>query len=203
MSSHAGQLLVGDALELRHRLPRTRARIHALTLSAWRGRRIAEATRSLPLAGALWVDAQVSPFAHKVGPRRLANLVAAAVVRFDPEQAAKRAKDRADGRGVWLVGRDHRRHPLDPDRGGRARRGAPTPAGARTATTSGPTSPDGPPGQTSADSLAPLCRRHHRMKTHGGWWYSMPEPGLYLWRSLTGRRYLVDHTGTQAVPASE
>jgi hypothetical protein len=26
----------------------------------------------------------------------------------------------------------------------------------------------------------------------------MPEPGLYLWRSPHGRRYLVDHTGTTA-----
>ncbi|MDQ3615579.1 MAG: hypothetical protein M3393_02940, partial [Actinomycetota bacterium] len=54
----------------------------------------------------------------------------------------------------------------------------------------------GPPGQTAADKLAQPCRRHHRLKTHSGWSYTMPEPGLYLWRSPTGRRYLVDHTGT-------
>ncbi len=24
----------------------------------------------------------------------------------------------------------------------------------------------------------------------------MPEPGIYLWRSPAGRRYLVDHTGS-------
>jgi hypothetical protein len=27
----------------------------------------------------------------------------------------------------------------------------------------------------------------------------MPEPGLYLWRSPRGRRYLVDHTGTTTI----
>jgi len=54
-------------------------------------------------------------------------------------------------------------------------------------------------GQTTAHNLAPPCRRHHRLKTHGGWSYSMPEPGTYLWRSPAGRRYLVDHTGTTAL----
>ena len=54
----------------------------------------------------------------------------------------------------------------------------------------------GLPGQTGPDNLAAPCRRHHRLKTHGGWSYTMPEPGIYLWRSPHGRRYLVDHTGT-------
>jgi len=60
----------------------------------------------------------------------------------------------------------------------------------------------GPPGQTTPANLAGLCRRHHRAKTHGGWTYTMPEPGLYLWRSPRGRRYLVDHTGTTNLDTS-
>ncbi len=59
-----------------------------------------------------------------------------------------------------------------------------------------PPADGGPPGQTRPDNLAKPCRRHHRLKTHGGWTYQMPEPGLYLWRSPLGRRYLVDCTGT-------
>ena len=59
-----------------------------------------------------------------------------------------------------------------------------------------PPSAGGPPGQTTPGNLAPLCRRHHRLKTHGGWSYTQPEPGTYLWRSPHGRRYRVDHTGT-------
>jgi hypothetical protein len=54
----------------------------------------------------------------------------------------------------------------------------------------------GPPGQTSTDNLACLCRLHHRMKTHSGWNYQMTHPGVFLWTSPHGHRYLRDHTGT-------
>ena len=32
-------------------------------------------------------------------------------------------------------------------------------------------------GPTCPCNLAPLCRRHHRIKTHGGWTYTAIEPG--------------------------
>ncbi len=32
----------------------------------------------------------------------------------------------------------------------------------------------GPPGQTRPDNLAPLCRTHHRVKTHTAWDYKRP-----------------------------
>ncbi|MBW8749841.1 MAG: HNH endonuclease, partial [Propionibacteriales bacterium] len=51
-------------------------------------------------------------------------------------------------------------------------------------------------GPTCACNLAPLCRLHHRMKTHGGWTYTTLEPGTYLWRSPHGYTWLRDHTGT-------
>ena len=38
-------------------------------------------------------------------------------------------------------------------------------------------------GPTCPCNLAPLCRRHHRIKTHGGWTYTTLEPGHYLWTS--------------------
>ena len=44
--------------------------------------------------------------------------------------------------------------------------------------------------------IAPLCRRHHRFKTHGGWRYHVLEPGSYVWTSPHGYQYLRDHTGT-------
>jgi len=53
-----------------------------------------------------------------------------------------------------------------------------------------------PRGPTATDNLAPLCRRHHRLKTHGGWAYTALEPGTYLWRSPHGHQFLRDHTGT-------
>ncbi|MGZ5399791.1 MAG: hypothetical protein ACXWDM_07235, partial [Nocardioides sp.] len=50
--------------------------------------------------------------------------------------------------------------------------------------------------QTCTCSLAPLCRTHHRLKTHAGWSYTILEPGSYLWSSPHGYQYLRDHTGT-------
>ncbi|KRF35406.1 hypothetical protein ASG94_15035 [Nocardioides sp. Soil805] len=52
-------------------------------------------------------------------------------------------------------------------------------------------------GQTSTDNLAALCRRHHRLKTHGRWRYEMGEPGVFTWTSPLGFTYLRDHTGSR------
>ena len=412
LSSFAGACLVGDALELRHRLPRLWARVAAGTLPAWRARKIAEHTKTLPAEAAAWVDDQVVGFAHKIGLKRVLDLVTVALARFDPEQAARRAKAARDGRGVWVDDETHdgtrtirieadaldvaefdatitaiadalaglgntdrtdlRRatavgviadpqatldllgtsnthrngdgataddeQSADQDESDDAADGGTAPqalpavlaalaapaaggdaaqaagqgggqgdtsgggAAARKQTGSGrglvrrgkpilyihlhadavaahgpnaiarvegagpvlagqvmawlgrtdlkvqpvldladntpvdayetphptsetvylispccpfpwcnnltrnkdtdhikkyvPPADGGPPGQTRPDNLAKPCRRHHRLKTHGGWTYQMPEPGLYLWRSPLGRRYLVDCTGT-------
>jgi hypothetical protein len=58
-----------------------------------------------------------------------------------------------------------------------------------------PYDPTGPPGQTNPDNLAALCRRHHILKTFGGWRYTRNSDGSYTWRSPHGIRYLV-HDGT-------
>ena len=55
-----------------------------------------------------------------------------------------------------------------------------------------PYGPDGPP----CGNLAPLCRRHHRLKTHGRWRYAVVERGSYLWTSPLGLSFLRDHEGT-------
>jgi len=34
------------------------------------------------------------------------------------------------------------------------------------------------------------------MKTHGGWQVTSPAPGVFVWTSRYGHRYLRDHTGT-------
>ncbi|WP_162244501.1 HNH endonuclease, partial [Marmoricola sp. Leaf446] len=47
----------------------------------------------------------------------------------------------------------------------------------------------GPPGQTTAANLAPLCRRHHNAKTHGGWDYERRTDGSYTWTSPTQHPY--------------
>src|SRR5687768_11819896 len=43
---------------------------------------------------------------------------------------------------------------------------------------------------------APLCRRHHRLKTHGGWRYTLVEPGVWLWSDPHGQQFVRDDTGT-------
>ncbi|MEE3127255.1 MAG: HNH endonuclease signature motif containing protein, partial [Actinomycetota bacterium] len=64
----------------------------------------------------------------------------------------------------------------------------------------------GPPGQTATDRLAPLCRRHHRAKTHPSpvatssttvrWDYVQLTPTTWLWTSPHGIRFLVHPDGT-------
>ncbi len=49
----------------------------------------------------------------------------------------------------------------------------------------------GPPGQTRPGNLAPLCRAHHRVKTHTGWHYKRLDDGNYAWTAPTGHQYRV------------
>ncbi|MCD6638989.1 MAG: HNH endonuclease, partial [Nocardioides sp.] len=58
------------------------------------------------------------------------------------------------------------------------------------------------PGPTSTANLIPLCRRHHRLKTHTGWRVAMPEPGRVTWTSPHGHHFHVDHHGTTAAPGT-
>ncbi|WP_217615929.1 HNH endonuclease signature motif containing protein [Cellulomonas sp. GbtcB1] len=50
--------------------------------------------------------------------------------------------------------------------------------------------PDAPLGGTDADNLGPVCHRHHRLKTDGGFRLRQIEPGLFEWVTPTGHRYL-------------
>ncbi|QXQ15001.1 HNH endonuclease signature motif containing protein [Skermania piniformis] len=51
-------------------------------------------------------------------------------------------------------------------------------------------------GPTSSDNLAPLCRKHHRLKGNRGWHYQRLTRGAYLWTTPAGGTYLRDGTGT-------
>ena len=51
-------------------------------------------------------------------------------------------------------------------------------------------------GPTCSDNTAPLCRRHHRAKTHSAWDYSVLDRGTYLWTTPNGIRLIRDHRGT-------
>jgi hypothetical protein len=353
----AGRNLVGQALELAHRLPNLWARVQDGSLAPWRARRIAEDTLDLSFEAAAFVDAQLAPYAHRTGPAQTRRLVDAAIARFMPEYAAERRQRAADQRyftvdhdqvsfagtsrvhgdldladaldledavatvaaqlgelgstesldarratAVGMLARGQQA--LDFDAPGvssdsttmgerersstgravrrtrrrdivlyvhlsdEAIRSGDLDAVARVENAGGhlltagqvaqwcgrvetttitvkpvidlnrqiatdsyavpgriaeavelrdstcvfpwchrpargcdkdhvvPYDPDGPPGQTSTARLAPLCRLHHRVKTRGGWSYTVVEPGTYLWRSPHGYTWVRDQRGT-------
>lgn len=51
-------------------------------------------------------------------------------------------------------------------------------------------------GATCDCNIAPLCRRHHRLKTHAGWRYTVIETGVWLWSEPHGQQFLRDLQGT-------
>jgi hypothetical protein len=46
-------------------------------------------------------------------------------------------------------------------------------------------------GETNPANLGLLCRRHHRMKTHGGWSLESNPDGSCLWKSPKGKSFFV------------
>src|SRR4051794_17331929 len=94
LSAGAGRTLVGHALELAHRLPKTWARVQDGSLAPWRARRIAEETLCLSAEAAEYVDQMVAPFAHRTGPAQGRRRGGEATPGFMPAQAAER-RDRA------------------------------------------------------------------------------------------------------------
>jgi hypothetical protein len=62
-----------------------------------------------------------------------------------------------------------------------------------------PMSRGGPPGQTNHLTMSKMTRRHHRLKTHGGWTVRQLRPGAWLYRSPHGYYFLVDQHGDTAL----
>ncbi len=80
ISTTAAKKLIGHALELRHRLPRLWAQVHAGAVPSWRARLVAEATihtsPALTVEAARWIDSQVAAVAGRIGTAQLDRLVA-------------------------------------------------------------------------------------------------------------------------------
>ena len=102
ISSGAAQALIGDALALRHRFPRTWARVLAGEVTAWRARKIATACLALSREAAALVDARVHQIVQSVTPWRLDQILKAAVIQADPDRARADADRAARERGVWV-----------------------------------------------------------------------------------------------------
>ncbi|HEY1135147.1 MAG TPA: DUF222 domain-containing protein [Nocardioides sp.] len=101
-SFDAARRLVGDAVELRHRLPRVHARIAAGEVEVWRARRIAQQTRPLTKEAAGFVDVHIAYVAGRATTGDVDRLVAEAAARFDPESLEAERLDADAGRHVTI-----------------------------------------------------------------------------------------------------
>jgi uncharacterized membrane protein YgcG len=102
MSPAAAKAYMSDAVELRHRLPFTFARVLAGDADAWKARKIARATQPHPEPVAALVDQRVAAIINSVTPVRLATIVDAALWEADPAAAKAAAEEHARTRGVWV-----------------------------------------------------------------------------------------------------
>ena len=107
LSTETGKAYIGEAVELRHRLPRTWARVVAGDLPAWRARRIAQRTIALSREAAAYVDKATAPFAHKTRPAELERTITTAIARYMPAEAEARRQAAADGRRFEIDPRHH------------------------------------------------------------------------------------------------
>lgn len=82
VSTDSARMLLGDGLELEHRLPRCWDRLLAGGVPAFRARRVAAATRDLSAAAAACVDAEVVVALPALGVKALDGVVEAAKWRF-------------------------------------------------------------------------------------------------------------------------
>jgi Domain of unknown function (DUF222) len=98
LSTDSARALVGDALELAHRLKRTWKLVRAGKVPLWKARRLAQLTAILPAEGADFVDRQLAGFVGKISWAGIERLVDQARVAFDPEGAEKDRLAAADGR---------------------------------------------------------------------------------------------------------
>jgi hypothetical protein len=95
--------LLGDALALRHRMPRLLARLRAGEVSGYKVRMILRAAAGASLLAARRLDEQVAPLADKIGPKRLEQQVTAILLQVDPGEAERRARATGEQRCVSVV----------------------------------------------------------------------------------------------------
>ncbi|WP_433009855.1 DUF222 domain-containing protein [Kribbella sp. CA-294648] len=100
-STHAAARYIGQALALRHRLPRLWAQVESGHATPWKACNVAQACRELSEQAAGIVDRRVAAIVNTLSPLRLHNIVKAAIWEADPIAARAQAEQRARERGVW------------------------------------------------------------------------------------------------------
>ncbi|GAA1128925.1 DUF222 domain-containing protein [Nocardioides aquiterrae] len=98
VSTDSGRLYLGDAVELKYRLPRIWAKVTAGVVPVWKARKVAQATRSLPIDGAAFVDRALYFVLRKCSFAEIDRQVDQARAEFDPEAAEERRRKAAEKR---------------------------------------------------------------------------------------------------------
>jgi len=98
LPTEVGKTYVGEAVELRYRLPRVWRRVERGDLQAWRARRIARTTMCLTPEAAAYLDHHIAQVAHRIGPSAVDRLIEEAIARFMPDEARARAEQAAEHR---------------------------------------------------------------------------------------------------------
>lgn len=102
VTSTSAMLLIGDALDLRHRLPLLWAQVCSYDVKVWVARKIAQRTRRLSREAAAKVDRKVARVAGSLPYGRLTKVLDAAVLAADPPQALTDTEAAAAQQGVWV-----------------------------------------------------------------------------------------------------
>ena len=97
----AARLLIADALDLRHRLPRLWALVTTGVVRAWQARAVAQATHDLSWEVCAEVDQTLSSFLPLLAWPRFRRLLTAAVLEADPDVRRTREEAARTERGVW------------------------------------------------------------------------------------------------------
>jgi len=105
MSTTAGMQLLGDSLDLAHRLPRTLAAVRALDLPAWKGRRLAQATHHLSREAANIVDTRLADRLDTCGAGLIDRTVAQVAAMLDTQGQTDAERAAHDSWDVTLVHR--------------------------------------------------------------------------------------------------
>lgn len=109
-TTNAAKTMIGQALELFHRLPRCWARVQSGVVPAWRARKVADATihavPELTAEAAAWIDAQTAPFLDKVGPAQIERIIEQAKLNFNLAATADDEDAEPDQRRVDIRTRD-------------------------------------------------------------------------------------------------
>jgi len=97
-----GRMIMGQAIELAHRLPRLWQRVVTEQVPAFQARQIANQTMSLSLEVATKVDELIAKSKRRLTKAATEEIVTEALLLCDPDEAARREAAAQEKRGVWL-----------------------------------------------------------------------------------------------------